>query len=223
VSVPAAQPQQDARPLPEQFKAPRTALEQRAQELATIRTPQDLEAAGKVLVDGVRALERRITESYGRILAPQLAAVAATRAEQTEQLRPVLAAKATLDAAIKDYGRRQREARERLAARELAAADRRGEEAPPPPPPVAKMAGVSTREHYSFEVLDVAALKPEYLMVDMPKVRKIVNALGPAAVQAVTRTPGGASYGGDNLVRPSVAIRVWRDDVVASSRRGGGE
>lgn len=210
MTAPAAQPQQDARPLPEQFEAPRTALEQRAQELATIRTPQDLEAAGKVLVDGVRALERRITESYGRILAPQLAAVAATRAEQAEQLRPVLAAKATLDAAIKDYSRRQREARERLAARELAAADKRGEEPPPPPAPVAKVAGVSTRERYLFQVTEAGALKPEYLMPELAKIGKLVRALGPEAVVTVS-LPGKS------------AIRVWRDDVVASSRRGGGE
>ncbi len=209
VAAEAAQQQEDQRPLPERFKAPRTALEQRAQELAVLRTPQDLEAAGRVLVDGVRALQRRIEESYERIMAPQRAALAATRAEQAEQLRPVLAAKAVLDAAIKDYALRQVAARERLAQRELAAADKAGAEPPPPPPPVAKVAGVSTREHYSFEVLEPLALKPEYLTVDLVKLRKIVNALGMDAVVAASRS------------ELRKAIRVWRDDVVASSRRGG--
>jgi hypothetical protein len=191
----------------------RMSLVERANSLSVLRTPQDLEEAGKVLVEGVRALQRQIEESYERIMAPQRAALAATRAEMAEQLRPVLAAKATLDGAIRDYRRREEAAREALARKELTRydeAESRGEvvELPAAPPPVAKAAGVSVREHWTSEVVDAAALKREFLMPDESRIRRLVTALKQGAVEAVS-------------VAGKRAIRVWRDDIVASSRRGG--
>jgi hypothetical protein len=199
--------------LPEAIRGLRaqvTDVAAQAQHFAVIRSRQQLEEAGVVLVDGVRALERRIHKKIDPIIKLQSDALDGMRALLAEMLAPVFAAKAVLDAGIKDYYARAEAARERLALKDAQQAERTGAppSAPPPEPP--KIEGVSVRRHWTFEVLRADSLQRAYLKPDEQKIRGVVAALGPEAVHAVTSAPAGPP-----------AIRVWRDDRVASSRRGG--
>lgn len=61
-----------------------------------------------------------------------------------------------------------------------------------------KVAGITTRKAWKFEVTDPAQVPREYLTVDESKIRKVVAALG-----AQTNIPG---------------VRVWSEDVIASAK-----
>lgn len=49
------------------------------------------------------------------------------------------------------------------------------------PPPVQKIAGISTRKDWDFEVTDITKLPVQYLLADEKKIRKVVQALGDQA------------------------------------------
>lgn len=185
-------------------------LERRLAALPAIRTEQQLMEAG-VWLDRANT---RITE-IGELVDPMVAAAHAAHKVATTQRNkmraPFIAVREAARRLISDYHRRQEEARERLAQKELARydeAEARGEaiELPAPPPPVARAEGHSVRHRYVFRVTDHRGLKPEFLVPDEVRIRGVVNALGPDAVAAVS-LPGRA------------AIAVQRDDVVASKRR----
>ena len=71
------------------------------------------------------------------------------------------------------------------------------------PPAPTKVAGLTTRERWTFEIEDESKLPREYLKPDETAIRRVVEGL-----KGKTNIPG---------------VRVYRDDIVAgTSRRGNG-
>jgi hypothetical protein len=218
-----------------QYQADATALLQEAQTLA-VGNAEDLAAAAD-LRERIKQLHRSADAERDQRKRPHLEAGREIDAAYRPVLDNFVRAVNAVDTAIKTYQRREseraaaearRQAAEADAARKLLEAqarkaEKKGDEDTAqqlrteaefvPPPMVASKfstagTGVGMREHWSFEVTDMAALIKAVaaskaplalLMADERVIRGQVNSL-----KGQTNIPG---------------VRVWRDDQVAQNGR----
>lgn len=209
-------------------RAKREALElaKRVRDLAPagkITTPEEQAQVAQLLTEVIKPLEKRVDETFDPIIRAAQATLNTARAQRDEVRAPIKLAESVAKTLLLDYHERQEQARrvladrmrEREAQREAARVER--EEAglaphpmflpqPPPPPvaPVAKPSGISTRKRWTYELLDAAQLRREYLKADEVKLRKLVEALGADAPASVSSDPA----------KP--AIKVWQVSGMAA-------
>ena len=156
-----------------------------ARDLALQRQREAQERAAREKAEAERAAEAaRIWEAErpAREAAAKAAAEAAAKAEAERKRlwaegnrKAAAEAKKRAEEAAAAEKKRQWEEEQRLEALKNASLV----VAPPPPTPVpAKIAGISTRPDFDFEIVDKARVPIAFLMVDEVKVRRLVKQLG---------------------------------------------
>lgn len=191
----------------EDLASRRSELVRTAVGIGEVTTPDKYEAAGNLLVIA-KDLAKKIRAYFKPLKAAAHKAHGELTKREKEELKPVLEAQEVLSRGLDAYDekiRREAEEQEALArkAAEEAALERaerledagmheeaeitleRGGQVVAPPAEAPKVNGLSVSRRWDFEILDEAKLAPAYLVPDVVKIRRIVQAHGEGAMALV--------------------------------------
>lgn len=145
-----------------------------------------------------RAEEERL-RAEARVEQERLAAEARLAEARAEQLR-LAAEEKRREGELAEAAKLESRAETQEAKADTAVAQSRVVSTPFVPPANTKVAGLSTRENWSFRITDASKLPREYLVPNESAIRSVVKGL-----KGATNIPG---------------VEVFRDDIVAGSGRG---
>jgi len=197
----------------EVVKAEAMTLPERAASIGVIKSHDQYAQAGSLLL-AIKTMRKRVADAFGPIVKAAHEAHKVAKGKMTEAEAPLDVAESTVKRLMVDYDREQERLRQE-AQREAEAAARKAEEdrmlaeaealakggegeaadavleSPVVAPPVivAKatpaVAGISYREQWTYQVVDLAAVPREYMMLDDKKVGSVVRAM-----KGMTNIPG---------------------------------